>query len=147
MIRPRFSLRWLLLLTAIIAAFCYWQFAMPTMTARRFAQTVEQGDYRAAASMNQPTCGLDLLITFGIFGPAGTETSIEKRRFVVALEPLTWNDIILRKRRIVLHVDDDSKVLNGAFGLSPGPIVLNLVADSNRVDYHSKSLAPNRPAF
>jgi hypothetical protein len=49
--RPRFSLRWLLLLTALVAAVCYWWIARPTNVANRFAAAIDSADYAAAQGM------------------------------------------------------------------------------------------------
>jgi hypothetical protein len=48
--RPRFSLRWLLILTALVAAVCGWV-VRPTVVANRFAATLHAKDYAAARAM------------------------------------------------------------------------------------------------
>jgi hypothetical protein len=47
---PRFSLRGLLILTASLAAFCYWR-DRPRQVAKRFVAAVEAGDYKLAEAM------------------------------------------------------------------------------------------------
>ena len=49
--RPRFSLRVLLAVTALAAAFCYWWVAWPTVVATRFVEAENSGDYVAADRM------------------------------------------------------------------------------------------------
>jgi hypothetical protein len=49
--RPRFRLRTLLFLTALVAAGCYWWIARPTIVAQRFAAAVNDGDFDSAAAM------------------------------------------------------------------------------------------------
>jgi hypothetical protein len=48
--RPRISLRGLLILTALLAAFCYWR-DRPRQVANRFVAAIEAGDYRAAEAI------------------------------------------------------------------------------------------------
>jgi hypothetical protein len=47
--RPRFSIRRLLILTAVIAAACYWWIARPTIVATCFASTLNRRDYTGAS--------------------------------------------------------------------------------------------------
>ena len=42
--RFRFSLKWLLILFAVLSVFLYALFIRPTVIAQRFIQTVNQGD-------------------------------------------------------------------------------------------------------
>jgi hypothetical protein len=52
--RFRFSLRWLLLATAIVAACCYW-LVLPTIIAKRFVRAVASANYvRADACFADP---------------------------------------------------------------------------------------------
>jgi hypothetical protein len=46
--RLRFSLRTFLILVALLAAFCYYWFVLPSVTANRFIQAVATNDYVAA---------------------------------------------------------------------------------------------------
>jgi hypothetical protein len=50
MTRPRFSLRGLLLLTALVAAFCYWH-DRPRRVANKFAALLEGANFEAANAM------------------------------------------------------------------------------------------------
>jgi hypothetical protein len=52
--RPRFSLRTQLVLTAIVAAGCYW-FVLPTIMAQRFARAVDAENYTLADSYFRDT--------------------------------------------------------------------------------------------
>ncbi|MCI0332409.1 MAG: hypothetical protein L0228_04205, partial [Planctomycetes bacterium] len=45
--RPRFSLRWLFLATALVAVLCYW-LVYPTVVANRFVRSVAAKDYALA---------------------------------------------------------------------------------------------------
>jgi len=45
--RPRFSLRWLFLGTALFAVFCYW-LILPTVVANRFVRALAEMDYKLA---------------------------------------------------------------------------------------------------
>jgi hypothetical protein len=49
--RPRFSLRFVLLLAACVSLVCYWLFVHPTVIADRFARAIESKDYNLAESM------------------------------------------------------------------------------------------------
>jgi hypothetical protein len=58
--RPRFSLRWLLIFTALAAVFCYSWIARPTILAKRYAaesKNFSPGDYAIVL----PRSWLDLL--------------------------------------------------------------------------------------
>ncbi|HEX3601894.1 MAG TPA: hypothetical protein VHU84_17205 [Lacipirellulaceae bacterium] len=46
--RPRFSLRTLLVLTTLLALFCYFWVIMPTQTAQQFVHAVNAEDYAIA---------------------------------------------------------------------------------------------------
>jgi hypothetical protein len=52
--RFRFSIRSLLLLFALVAAFCYWWIARPSLFVHRFDAAVERGDFAAADAMIHP---------------------------------------------------------------------------------------------
>src|SRR5262245_1142029 len=55
--RPRFSLRTLLILTALLAAFCYYR-DRPRQVANRFIAAIEAGHYRAAEAVFGERVGL-----------------------------------------------------------------------------------------
>ena len=46
--RIRFTLRTLLVLTALAAALCYWWVARPSIVAKQFQNALHRGDYTAA---------------------------------------------------------------------------------------------------
>jgi hypothetical protein len=46
--RPRFSLRTLLIITGMFAGFCYYWIVMPTATAKRFMDVIGTEDYETA---------------------------------------------------------------------------------------------------
>jgi hypothetical protein len=48
--KPRFTIRVLLILTACLAAFCYWR-DRPRQIANQFVAAIESGDYKLAESM------------------------------------------------------------------------------------------------
>ena len=48
--RPRFSLRGLLITTALLAGFCYWR-NLPRQNAKRFVALIEAGDDAAVQTM------------------------------------------------------------------------------------------------
>ncbi len=51
--RPRFSLRTLLIATAILAGLCYYWIGMPRATAKRFVDAISAEDFSAADQMFQ----------------------------------------------------------------------------------------------
>jgi hypothetical protein len=44
----RFSLKTFFVLVTLLAAFCYYWFVLPTVTAKQFVQAIAAGDYAAA---------------------------------------------------------------------------------------------------
>jgi hypothetical protein len=49
--RPRFSLRWILIFTGLVAALCYWWIARPTIVANRFIAAVNRRDFASAHAL------------------------------------------------------------------------------------------------
>jgi hypothetical protein len=64
--RPRFSLRSLLIVTAILAAICYWR-ERPRQMANRFVAAIEAGEYYLAESMcgDEPLALSERLVNLG----------------------------------------------------------------------------------
>jgi hypothetical protein len=71
--RPRFSLRGLLLLTACLAAFCYWR-DRPRRIANQFAELIQAENFEAAEKMYTPP-GQPRRVGFG---PAGDWRVVRK---------------------------------------------------------------------
>jgi hypothetical protein len=88
--RLRFSIRTLLILTALAAAACYWWVARPSVTAREFARNVDAEDYRAAGAMVSYYVGIVVLL----------DCDCENR---VEIHRRDWSDLLHRPRRITLH--------------------------------------------
>jgi hypothetical protein len=99
----RFSLRTLLILTALAAAGCYW-FARPMVVAYRFVRAIDAEDYAAADA--QFAGSAVPWATFTIEEAAGRGGNGEPRpaRVEAILLPPTWRDLWRRQRRIELKV-------------------------------------------
>jgi hypothetical protein len=94
--RPRFSLRTLLVLTALAAAACWWWVARPTIVAERFAAAVNRGTYAAAGELFCEPTSLEL----------GQYASPESRFLLSAkLHPRTTQDLLRGRWRLVLRAD------------------------------------------
>jgi len=98
--RPRFSVRLLLLTVALLAIGFYALFVRPTVVADRFVNLIEQGDYDAA---------------YKFFWGASPQTFHEREpnqsveRVYAEVLPREWSDIWTFQRRILLrlHFHDD----------------------------------------
>jgi hypothetical protein len=103
--RPRFTIRWLLVLVAALATLCYVLFVRPTVMAYRFVEAIEQRDYSAAKVLlhsNRPN---------RITPPLEDTESIN---FAYAeVLPREWSDIWALQRRLILRIrrqdDDDGR--------------------------------------
>ncbi len=58
--RPRFSLRTLLILTTALALFCYYWVIMPTRTAKQFVHAINSEDYATADKLTWHSSDLTL---------------------------------------------------------------------------------------
>lgn len=95
--RPRFSLRWLLILFAFFAFALYFCFVRPTALANKFVYLVEHDDLKGADSLLiEPHQPLALVLY------AGTEP--DQRVLQAVLNPRSWEDIWKCRRRIDIHV-------------------------------------------
>jgi hypothetical protein len=84
---PRFSLRWLLILIAIIAVILYLFFVRPTVLANRFASEINQGNYSELQGSHAASFGFPVI-------------SGGKESFTATVRPRTWSDLIGCCRRI-----------------------------------------------
>src|SRR4051812_5073010 len=97
MIRPRFSIRLLLIVVSISAIACYWLFVRPTVLAERFVVAIRDRDLKKAKSLfvaDSP----DVLADDKSRGGAGTVVDMD-----ADLLPREWNEIWKRQRRITLN--------------------------------------------
>jgi hypothetical protein len=91
--RPRFSLRWLLIVTALIAATCYWWIARPTIVAERFVRAFKDDDLAAIDSVwNDQASGGTPFSQFREFGALQIE-----------LAPRSAADLWRGERRLTLN--------------------------------------------
>jgi hypothetical protein len=103
--RPRFTIRWLLVLVAALATLCYVLFVRPTVMAYRFVEAIEQRDYSAAKVL------LHSYRPNRITPPLEDTESIN---FAYAeVLPREWSDIWALQRRLILRIrrqdDDDGR--------------------------------------
>jgi hypothetical protein len=100
--RPRFSIRALLILTTLVAAACGWWVAAPTIVAHRFSRAIKSQDYAAAdalcarpedAFISDLAAELSLQAAKHLPPPRGSLT----------LDPRNWHDIVRREQRMTLH--------------------------------------------
>jgi hypothetical protein len=145
----RFSLRTLLLLTALAAAACYWWVARPTIVANRFVAAINHGaTYDAADALfpkDEVTVSarhLDWLFNLSKMGINAEPGELEMNAYVF---PRTWNDLIDGQRRV--HVDVKNvletgwdyiatprHMKNATFGLNLLPPDLPLNSNASSVD-------------
>lgn len=90
--RPRFSLKWLLVLIAIAGFGFYTFFVRPTATAKKFIKLVESGDYEGAESLCLSHFSIDLRFH-------SNDALVEAK-----LEPRTWLDVLRTQRRVDIRI-------------------------------------------
>jgi hypothetical protein len=93
--RPRFSIRTLLILTALAAASCYWWIARPTIVAERFVAALALDDQTTLESLWIDAEIEDFRLAY-LYGPIG------KNSLELTLAPRTWQDIWRGQRSIEL---------------------------------------------
>jgi hypothetical protein len=89
----RYSLRALLLLTALAAATAYW-LALPTLNARRYAAAIANGDYSAADALcvRQKDCFPGGWTQHKTFQPKAS------------ISELTWHELWKGERRLYVGI-------------------------------------------
>ena len=148
---PRFSIRTLLILTALVAAVCYWWIARPTIVANRFAAAVEGGEFVAAESMAAESETLSLFKTMfstlehlkqlASSRPANSDPSFAPT-IRVKLAPRSWNDLLRSERRLVLDAHGDNGILAVVMGRQPGPLAVPFVARRGAIHFSNNLSAP-----
>jgi hypothetical protein len=89
----RFSLRWLLVASALIPVGIYW-LALPTLYAQRYAAAINRGDWTAAEKL----C-VDPQRSFP--GDWPQHKAFEPR---ASLQPVTWQDVRSGQRQVVVGI-------------------------------------------
>jgi hypothetical protein len=92
--RPRFSLRWLLILFAVCGFAFYLCFVRPTVIANKFVHLVESGDFQGAESLSVEH-NRRLLTEYFASEPELVEARLLDR---------TWRDLLKMQRRIDIRV-------------------------------------------
>jgi hypothetical protein len=156
LMRPRFSLRWLLIFTAAVAVACYWWIARPTITANRFAAAVEQGEFAAAESMASDSetqtlfktmfSTLEQLKKLAPTNAANSDATLAEKfapMIQVKLAPRSWNDLLYSERRLVLTAHGDNDILSLVMGFRPpGPFAMPFIARRGAIDFSNNLSAP-----
>jgi hypothetical protein len=94
--RPRFTVRWLLVFIAASATLCYVLFVRPTVVAYRFVTAIERRDYAAANG---------LLLHNWRYGITPPLRNTESITFAYAeVLPREWSDIWALRRRLILRI-------------------------------------------
>jgi hypothetical protein len=92
--RFKFSLRWLLLASALLPAGLYW-LALPTLYAQRYAAAINRGDFAAADKL----C-LDRERAFP--GEWTRHSTFEPR---AAVKPASWRDMRRGRRQLFVSIN------------------------------------------
>jgi hypothetical protein len=95
--RPRFSIRTLLVVTALFGGVCYWWVVRPTIVANRFVLAMKNGDYVDADLMRSGINNLDIASVM-MSNPQKHGWQLE-----IALLPRTMQDVWYGIRRIDVH--------------------------------------------
>jgi hypothetical protein len=94
----RFSLRTLLVLTALVAGLCYW-LARPTLLAERFAAAIQAADYTAADKLCADPDRQFFHLMMGDLQPRAPKDSIP---VTVTMQRRTWRDLCRGQRHMEL---------------------------------------------
>jgi hypothetical protein len=140
-IRPRFSLRTLLILTALAAVGCYWWIAPPTYVAERFAKAVNDKDYATAKSMVAVSQRQFSDLWFAVLAAYQQEVA-DDPTVEVAMMRRTMQDIYHRERRIEVRFFHNA-TSPGRRGAGPAPTVVSLVVHDDTIEFQSANSAPN----
>jgi hypothetical protein len=115
--RPRFSLRALLVLTALAAAFCYWWIARPTAVAERFVAAYLAED---SSTVNRMWLG-PRPTEFDAF-QSGDRQSLFRLR--PGLLPRTFHDVWTGSRRIAFRWTMDGNAITFDINVAtPQPVI------------------------
>lgn len=95
--RPRFCLRTLLILTALLAAACYWWVARPTVVAQQFIVAIDRDDFHALQSNWVDADDKTYFARYASARQAGLQP-----RAKCAFFPRTWADLRRGERRLQL---------------------------------------------
>ncbi len=101
--RPRFSIRLLLLVITVLAATCYVLLVRPTVIAKRFVAAVNERDQLAAQSLlprRDFWIGREFL---AISNPPGKDETARLVFVYAEVLPREWNDICSFERRIIFR--------------------------------------------
>jgi hypothetical protein len=123
--RPRFSLRTLLILTALAAAACYW-FVAPTLTARQFIAAMNRDDFGKALAMCSGEKKQE-------FSSALDDHSSRVATGSARMLPPTWRELWRRSRRLEVRL---SRIRHGApaYVLGGSGVEIYFRCTSNRIE-------------
>jgi hypothetical protein len=113
--RPRFSLRWLLLLTAAIAVACYGWITRPTIVANRFTKSLESRNFGAADRLCVDPNRHFVRRALYIFYQVDASTWISGNRGAQSIPllvetqvlPRSWDDLWRGQRRLEMTIRDE----------------------------------------
>lgn len=127
--RPRFSLRWLLIAFVVVAFVSYVFFIRPTVIARSFVTEIENRDFSQA----------DRLFRSSDFSPVIFQDGFTSIKSVhVFLTPQEWGDVWRGQRRISIYADfrhqrefSSYSEWRRTFDSVVGPIGLSIVRETD----------------
>jgi hypothetical protein len=93
-VRPRFSMRWLLIAFTLIAIALYVFFVHPTVAANRFVGAVNRDDFRELTALGMLK---DLK-------SISKDFSFENCTVSAELKPRTWRDLYKFRRKVLVHI-------------------------------------------
>jgi hypothetical protein len=102
--RPRFSVRVLLVVCAVLAIACYLLFARPTAIAEQFVAAVNARDFHVAESLLKPQpfrSGKSLIEYYTSPSPNPATKAV---LIYAEVLPREWNDIWSFQRRVIFRV-------------------------------------------
>jgi hypothetical protein len=108
----RFSLRWLLILTALVAVACYWWIARPTMLAKCFVAAITFEEYYAADQLClDPNRRFVIRALYQFQGeiPYWAGPYMLWHSYVVEgrVLPRSWSDLCCGMRRVEMTIRDN----------------------------------------
>jgi hypothetical protein len=121
--RPRFTIRALLMLMAVVAFACYWWIGRPTIIAQQFAAAMARGDAAAADALCLDPNRRFVNRAAHYFRPRGSvnpnntgDNNLPPIEFAAGIAPRTWDDLRHGQRRITLQIAEASPSEIGGSG-------------------------------
>jgi hypothetical protein len=100
--RPRFSLKWLLIAVTVLSVVFYALFIHPTISAHRFVDAVNSGDFSGVKELRAGGSGSSTMLED--LQSWNKEYTFENCKVSAELKPRTWRDVNKFRRIVWIHI-------------------------------------------